>query len=319
MNLEMLIGLDQFKDLYNFHQDQLTATITFLATSQIQVETRLDPDGLTIISGIRNAEPNVYGMMYSRVFRYEESFSKGIYKLVLFKENPDFWPVFIISPSARGIDPRSQFVLGFYQISTFSEESAYQYFKNSADHGFIPAQICVADILLSDTNPYNVPKNIDEAIQILQSIPIEKRVAKVAIRLSDALLEKNNPIEARTTLEESANAYPIVKLKLAKMISPICNKNAKDEDAETAVKYLETLANEYMPEAMKILSMHLAKGKGVTKNLERAISLEKAAHELDPSISIDLNDNSVIKNLSIVGAASILVIGAFLFSNHRRK
>lgn len=318
MDLEKCIQLDQYPDQYSFKQTLSTITVFFPAISQSSVEVNIDLSDSSICAGIKGSNPSVCGIMYSRSYRHDESYSDGIYKITFSKENNEIWPIFIINPSTlHGVDPKSQFLLGFYKISTLSEESAFSYFKEASDRGFIPAQICVADILMSDTNPYDVPKDVDSAIQILESIPIERRTSRVAIHLSDALLEQKKPGEARHALEVSAEKFPEVKLSLIKMISPITNKNAIETDAVSAVNYLESLVSRGNAEAMKLLSMHLAKGKGIAKNKERAIELEKEAHSIDPKIPIELTDHTVATNLFISGMASAALVGLFMLAYRR--
>lgn len=318
MDLEQCLQLDQYPDQYSFKQTLSTITIFFSALNQSSVEVNIDLSELSICAGIKGKPPSVCGTMFSRSYRHEESFTDGVFKITFSKENNEIWPIFIIDQSlTHGIDPKSQFLLGFYKISTLSEESAFPYFKDSADRGFIPAQICVADILMSDTNPYDVPKDVDTAIRILDSIPIERRTSSIAINLSNALLEQRRPEEARHTLEISAENFPDVKLSLVKMISPIFNKSGNDDDAVSAVNYLESLVNHGNAEAMKLLSMHLVKGKGIAKNKQRAIELEREAHTIDPKIPIELTDHTVASNLMISGLASAAVLGLFMLAYHR--
>lgn len=318
MDLEKCLQLDQYPDQYSFTQTLSAITISFPALNQSSVEVNIDLSESSICAGIKGNPPSVCGIMFSRSYRHEESFADGVFKITFSKENNEIWPVLIIEQSlTHGIDPKSQFLLGFYKISTLSEESAFSYFKDSADRGFIPAQICVADILMSDTNPYDVPKDVDAAISILDSIPIDRRTSNIAINLSNALVEQKRPEEARHTLEISAEKFPDVKLSLVKMISPITNKNANDNDAISAVNYLESLVGQRNAEAMKLLSMHLAKGKGVAKNKQRAIELEREANSIDPRIPIELSDHSVASNLMISGLASAAVLGLFLLAYHR--
>ena len=318
MDLEKCIQLDQYPDQYSFNQTLSTITVFFPASNQSSVEVNIDLSESSICAGIKGSQPSVCGIMFSRSYRHEESFLDGIFKITFSKENNEIWPVFIINQSlSHEIDPKSQFLLGFYKISTLSEESAFSYFKKSADRGFIPAQICVADILMSDTNPYDIPKDIDAAIQILDTIPIERRTSRVAINLSNALLEQKRPDEAHQTLEISAEKFPEVKLTLVKMISPITNKGGNDDDAISAVNYLESLVSRGNAEAMKLLSMHLAKGKGISKNKQRAIELEREAHSIDPKIPIELTDHSVASNLMISGLASAALLGLFMLAYRR--
>ncbi|OHT11433.1 hypothetical protein TRFO_19064 [Tritrichomonas foetus] len=320
MDLEQILGLNEYKDQYNFTQTDKSITITFPAIDPNLVDINIDHSDSSIIAGMKGFPPAVCGTMYAKSYRHEVKNVKGNVKIILHKEMNEYWPLFIISSSSRGIDPKSLFMIGYYKISTFDEESAFNYFKEASDCGYLPAQLCVADILLSDTNPYDVPKDVDEAIRILKSIPLNRRSPKVTICLSDALLTQENQLEARHVLEESAETGSEVKIKLVKMISPIFNKNGTNEDATQAVNYLLPMAIEQNnPEALKLLSQHVAKGKGIQKDYAKAIEYEQIAHSIDPKIPIELKENAVLKNLLIVGLTSAIVIGTFGLSLYRDR
>ena len=314
MYLEQFLGLDQYNDQYTFKQTPTDAIISFDAPDMSLVDVTIDHIEGTISAGLKGSSAAVCGVMYAKTFRDQAKIVNNRCVITLSKENHEIWPLFIIGPSTRGIDPKSLFVLGFYKISTFSEESAFSSFEKSADMGYIPAKLCVADILLSDTNPYDVPKDINRAIEILKTIPVARRDPVVSICLSNALLSVKDTLGARRVLEESVETSSSVKLALVKMISPIYNKNNKSEDdAVTAVKYLESLASRRNPQALKMLSLHLAKGKGIQKDYKKAIELEKLAHSLDSNIPIELKESTVLQNLLVVGLASGFVLSSFIF------
>ena len=310
MEIERTISCEGIPDGYSFEQTRSNIVLKFpipKSCDSSMVEFSIF-DG-SILAGIKGSEPLICGVMFGSIIRENHDYLvDGMFKIDLKKADSQVWPVLIIKPSNQGIDPKSQFLLGVYNDALGNEAEAFSLILQSAQRNYFPAQIFVADIFLSDTNPYGVKKDPIKAIHFLESISPEKLTENISLTLANAHISIGQRLEGMNVLKSIAKWSETAKLQLAKMMSPISDVNGKQP--VEAVDLLESLSNFGNIEALDLLSKHYSKGIGVKKDKNRSKELEQRIRDLDPNYFKESKFSGIAKNVLVATLISTALIGA---------
>lgn len=311
MDLEHVASPSGINEGYTFSQTVSNISLTFPIPNNCDpshIECVFNPHEKSILAGIKGQEPILCGEMWSSTFNMKQTMTPTNYKIDLQKDEHSIWPLFILKPSIKGIDPKSQFIVGIYQDALGSPQEAYDHYCKAMERGYIPAKILVADILLSETNPYDIHQNIEEAIQILESIPFEKRNDSITIRLANALVQIGKQKESIQVLKDAADSSSIIRLELALRLSPLSQFKGKYPDE--AVRHLEILAQDNNECAIELLCLHNLKGCGTNKNKTRAKLLDSQLCNLNPNRVPLFKQRGFATNAAITLSISASLIGA---------
>lgn len=310
MDLEHATCPTGINDGYTFQQTISSIIITFPISSGCdisKIEFSLIDTEKSIYAGIKGQKPNVCGKMWGSTFNVNHSLTNTLCKIIMQKEEHVIWPLFIDGPSIKGIDSKSLFVLGIFEDAKGNSSCAYQNYCKAAEQDYKPALLFLADALLSDTNPYDVPQNIEESISLLQRIPLEFRDDAITKRLASAMLHLGQKEKALNELKRKADEYPEVRLELAKRLSPL--SEYKGNEPDQAVHHLEILAAKDNFEALLLLSQHLFKGCGTKKDKQRAIQIDKHLAEIDIHHQPVFKDRRAATSAAIALSLSLALIG----------
>ena len=186
------------------------------------------------------------------------------------------WPVVISEPSAKGIDAKSEFLLGMLSETRNEIAKAWNHFVRAAGAGFFQAKKMVADAYANPGNKYGVGRNLEESVKMYASLYEETRLPELAIKGAEALCEQERYEEASKLLEGCSTAE--AKLRLGSLLSPIFGKL---NEPERAVALFEELAQGGNAAAMRQLAKHLEEGCGVKASLVKARDWIVRAHAID--------------------------------------
>ncbi|KAH0792464.1 hypothetical protein GPJ56_003641 [Histomonas meleagridis] len=322
-DIERSISPNGFPDGYKFEQTLSDIVISFPVPENStldSIEFNIDQENNTIYASMQDQEyPSVCGVLYKSIQTEKHEITNSHFQITLQKTEPEIWPLLIKNESLHGIDPKSVFILGIYNDSKGLPREAFGMFKASANMGYFIAQVLVADTYLNEDNPYDIKKDIPQAIKILESIPPEKLSPDVAIKLANAYLSADRRIDAITTFRQIAQNSLEARLSLAKLLSPIASPGCGN-DAEEAVSHLQILANENIVEAMNLLAQHYAKGCGVKKNMKEAKALAQKIKEIDPRAPEPIQSSGTVTTvIAAVSTAAILFGVGFLLKRRYYK
>ena len=186
------------------------------------------------------------------------------------------WPVVISEPSAKGIDAKSEFLLGMLSETRNEFGEAWNHFVRAAGAGFYQAKKMVADAWANPENKYGVGRNLEESTKMYTSLYEETRLPDLAIKGAEALCEQEKYEEASKLLEGCSTAE--AKFRLGSLLSPIFGKL---NEPERAVALFEELAQGGNAAAMRQLAKHLEEGCGVKASLVKARDWIERAHAID--------------------------------------
>lgn len=308
MDLERSIGGPKgIPDRYSFTQTPTKCIITFPIPPRTKIQCLIDQSENSIFAISDETEPVVSGITYGKFYKASSGPVNNVFTIELYKEVHSPWPILISRPCSHGIDMKSVYTLGISYDAIGKSKEAFEKYKDSADRGYVPAKVLMADIYLSDINNYGVTKNIDIGLQYLESIPIDKRSVEVTKHISNIYHDMKKEKESCNAIRSAIvhNNSSELKLLLARKLSPITKGTG---EAEEAVSLLEDLASEYNTEAMQFLALHLARGCGTKKNKQRAKEIDAKACELDPTLKPIYGTGGIGTNIAIAS----LVTGAFV-------
>ena len=186
------------------------------------------------------------------------------------------WAMLISDASDRGIDPKSQFLLGIKADAERNFQLAWRQFQGASDAGYFPARLLVADVYASADNPYGVAVDIEKSIGMLSELFEETKRSEIAIKAAKLLVMQERYDDATSILEKALSHD--ARLMLAELLSPLFGPL---NEPERAVEIFEDLARQNHPKAMRRLAKHHTVGCGVPINKNRAKSLLSAARCLD--------------------------------------
>lgn len=310
-DLEHCICDEGIPDGYTFDQNDSVIAITFPVpegTARSAIVLDVSSGERTIEAGLAGSDPAVCGTMFSSVFNPLFDLSARFCRVRLTKSNPADWPVFISSPSSRGIDAKSLFMLGVLDDAAARPAHAWSRFIEAADRGYVPAQLLLACCLLNDANPYQVSRDVARGIQILESIPPDRLPDDARVALAGALAGSGRAGDARAVLAACAPTCIEAKLTLVELLEGAREPGA----AAQIVEILEDLVRRRSAVAAHKLAGCYAAGKGVRKDAQRARELSELACGLDKALAPVVVDGGTGANMLATGTATLLFIGFFL-------
>ena len=312
MDLERSIGGRRgVPELYQFTQTPTTCVISFTVKPGVKPQVTINSADSTILVIGENNSLIVCGVTYGKFFKNTYTVSNNIYTITLFKEERVTWPLLIIKHSSHGIDMKSLYVIGLSEDASGNYKSAFEYYKKAAKEGFIPAKVLVADILMSDINNYDVERNVDEGISLLESIPVERMTTEVVLCLTRTLISKERKEEAARIFKNylSIKDDHTVAIEYAHHLSPFADGTMKNP--EEAVMILQGLSEKENTEAMRLLAQHYYKGVGVKADKKLAKELDQRACEINEELTPLYGKKGIGKNIAIAAGVSTVFVGAF--------
>jgi hypothetical protein len=289
LDLEHCITPDGVSEGYSFGQFETTILLAFAVPPGIDIS-----DIVYEMSGIDNSifvafsdsDPIMCGVLFGPTFRDEICVSGDICRITLYKIDRSIWPVVIAGSSARGIDPKSLFMLGVYDDACGRREDAWRKFEESAALGFIHAKSVIATSLLNDGNPYLAPQDFSRGISILESIPQQSITTELQVVHFGALLSIGEAQKARAIFpgDDISND---TRLKIVRFLDSLHTFDAEIE--KEMIVHLSALAEQNEPEACYLLAKRYAFGRGVTRNAEYAVRLAARAHAMDPKYPAEID------------------------------
>lgn len=303
---------------YRFRQSDTAITVSYALpsdSSACAAEFALF-DGC-ICCGLRGADPVICGALYDDVSHEEHFVSDGRAVVRLRKANVGIWPILIAAPSPRGIDAKSQFLLGVYCDALGDSDRAFALMQESARRGFFPAQVLVADVLLSDANPYGAARDAAAALQLLEAVARENVTVRIVKTMVSACIECGRRERALGILRDAMGRSNELKKMYAVMLSPLADSEG-NQPAE-AVEVLTELANENDIGALELLAEHYAKGVGVPRDAKRAKELLARISQIDPSYRKNYKISSIATNVLVTVVLSSVIIGAASLIWFRKK
>ena len=187
---------------YQFQQTKEQAIIeitndTPITTDDVVLEHR--PEEGTICIAI-NKQDVVYGKLSASITDSRCEVSDNKVKITLDKAAPGEWLVLISGPSDKGIDARSEFLLGWY--SGEEDQHAWGYFKNAAERGYEPALGIVGHAFFDEENAYGVEKDPAEALKYFKMLYEKHPESEAAYFVAIALQKLERYEEACDVLRE---------------------------------------------------------------------------------------------------------------------
>lgn len=253
----------------------------------------------------------VYGCLYAPITdpKYEVVHNKV--KVTMTKVADEDWPILMSGPSKRGIDPKSEFMLGAFSDASGNYEKAWIHFKNAADNGHDYAQAIVAEAYLTPENPYNIEPNMDECIKAFRRVYDQQHDPGTAMTLADLLNNSGKPEEACRLLRDFLVISPDmnVEYRLAKILY-------EDNKLAEAIPLLEELVQKKHPRAMYLLSDCLKKGLGIAKDEKRAKELRAAADKIS---GVEVESDKNIIAMAVAASTAVVLAGVCVFRLLRRK
>lgn len=313
MDFEHIIGSPEngIPEGYTFDQTEDEILLTFPLPPNVGldgVEVHLDGDA--IFAGVAHQQPAICGILLDSVHKPTHTCEHGICRIRLQKVEAKPWELLIDGPSQLGIDAKSLFMLGVRTESSGFPREAWYYFKQAADKGYVHAKLLVADSLLNDTNPYHIPKDQNEGIKVLQSIPEERMRPPIRVMLSHALIDNGRTADGKAVLLKAAEESRDARKELVKVLARI--PDSTGENLRERVHHLEVLAESNDVESLQELAKCYATGKGCQKDKARARELVHRAHKLDPTIPDAVESSGIGTNLAVAAGISAVFIGAAL-------
>ena len=234
----------------------------------------------SIYLGVRGSSPIVCGILYAKVREVQSfKFDSPVVTVKLLKVNNDMWPYLISAKSSRGIDTKSQFLLGVVAESNGNYNEAFKLYSLAAQKNYLPAMRYIAYIYASDENPYNVKANIRESINVYQNMFRVSHDIEIGLILSKSLRKAKRLDEARQILELCANYSNEAKFMLACMLTPLYGEL---DEPEKSIKLFKELSDNQVIDATKKLIEHYEKGIGTSVNLEEAERLKQELAKAAP-------------------------------------
>ena len=309
MDLERSVaGKAGIPELYKFTQTLTTCTITFkVSCPRPQITINQEESTILVVEQDKNLV--ICGVTYGKFFKNSTTNVENEYTITLSKEERTIWPLLINRPSSHGIDRKSLFVLGLEKDASGDYKSAFQYWLDAANQGFIAAKLLVADILMSDINNYDVSKDVDRGISLLTSIPIEKQNTDIILCLAHALIDQKKKQEAADRIRMYLQVHDdnTVRLALVDMLSPF--GAGLLNYPEEAVYHLQILADRKNAQATRLLAQHYYKGIGVKSDKKKARELDQKACEINPEFT-PMYQKGIGQNIAIAAGVSTLFVGA---------
>ena len=236
----------------------------------------------SIRAGINGSPLVICGKLYNNIIQDSHEIQDDLFVITLQKEIAETWPILIISPIGQDIDARSLFILGIFKDAKKERREAFSCFKRSAEAGFLPAIVLIADTYLGDeTNPYDIAPDPAIAIQMIQKIPSENMDSEILYRLIRALLIQKRNDEALQLLQNATfKLNDETQYLYATLLSPILGEG---QNPELAVSLLKEIASTY-PKAKLGLALHLFSGLGIKKDKKLALQYYQEAIKEDTTL-----------------------------------
>ncbi|OHS94457.1 hypothetical protein TRFO_11060 [Tritrichomonas foetus] len=300
---------------YDFQQDKNIITIVESIppdTPQSNVQVNYNVIENSIYIGVKGENPIVCGILYEKIQDIHScEIIAPIIKIKLIKKNNNLWPLLIREKSSKGIDSKSQFLLGCAAESQGYFNEAFKFYTQSAQKNYLPAMRYLAYIYASEQNPYHIRTNIKESINIYQNMFKISQDKEIGLILAKSLRKERRIDEAKNVLEICAQSSNDAKYMLACMYSPLLGGELNDP--KRAVKLFKELSNASMVDATKKLIQHYEQGVGTPVNLEEAERLRKEIAKVK-----QVEQPSNFKYWIAFGAGVALAAGSFYLGVKRR-
>jgi hypothetical protein len=308
---------------YTFQQIQpTTISVKIPLPSSVRpddVEFAYNPDENSIYLTAQSADPILCGILFAQVSDVSHRLQGDIVELRAVKSAPRLWPRLIASPSPRGIDPKSQYLLGQDADARGQVETAWIDFSAAAAAGFPPARLFVADVYTTPDNPYKVTPDLEKAAGLYADLFAEFRTADVGLRSAETLQKLGRFAEAQTVLDGMASPEAI--LALAVILSSLASPPNDVKNDEKAVRLFSQLMVQNDPSGMRWLARHLEEGVGIAQNGKRARELAERADRADGKfrkpVVVAGEPGPVV--VAAAAAVGVLVLGLAVYVWRRRK
>ena len=303
--------------------------------SIIKCELSLDKESLAVY--YPNHPPFVSGCSFIPFESATPEIVDGFYEVHLVASQTHNWDILFTSPHkyTQILDPLSSFSLfhliqNIHDNSNESNELAYNLIYSTAEIGFAPAILAIADLMQKQ-------KKYDAAFQYLSDKFITVKHPLIAFRLAlinyqlDTEDGYKNAFEyCQVALQDPAISQ--VRSILGLYYSPLSRVPFHDKNAQKAAEYFQEALkiNEEEIIALQHFPLLLYTGTGIKKNRKLARELNQRCRNLDANVPTLEQSLKAIEPLlppktstaAIIGiaAASVgLIAGTFFLINHFRK
>jgi hypothetical protein len=249
------VGIPQGYAMSQIGDGQIILTVPRPPSTEVaDIEISHDPSDNSIYIGIRGQSPAICGVLAEVISAVSPEITNDQIKVTLTKAVPShLWTSLISDRSSRGIDAKSQWILGMAADASGDFKTAWRHISESAEAGYLHALLLAADAYGGE-NPFGVLKDLNESFRLLNRAWEQTRLPEIGLRVANTLLELNEFERAKVILEQCAPASPEAKFRLAVLLSPV---HGSLNDYEVSTALFRELANAGDARAMRLLVDHV--------------------------------------------------------------